>query len=164
MDKLEQAITETNLQKVRLLLAKGKLVQCLSNLLLVAAVSPLNPHAYEMVKLLLEHGADPNAQAPAFEYLSRHGSDIAKQTMKQLHWPALEVAVLAGSVEVVRLLLDHGADVSCLKERFRTVYGIANLHDPETARQKLQLLLRAGLPRDIPVVQETIKEHPWVLE
>jgi len=65
-------------------------------------------------------------------------------------------------VEVVRLLLDHGADVSCLKERFRTVYGLANLHDPETARQKLQLLIRAGLPRDIPLVQEVIKEHPWV--
>ena len=67
------------------------------------------------VRLLLEHGADPNAREPG-------------DNTTPLHWAAAH-----GHVDVVRVLLDAGADV----------HGIGDLHEGDVITTAA-LLLRRG--------------------
>ena len=163
-EKLRNAIRAHDLQQVQRLLDSGIDPRTQAHRLLRDACDPMNPHQYEMVKLLLERGVDPNAQDPFSLRLALFGNEQAQQLAMECQWHPILATLPTGSVELIRLLLEHGADVYGLREHFWMSYGLAERHNPETARQKLQLLLRAGLPRDIPEVQEVIKEHPWVLE
>ena len=85
-----------------------------------------------IVRLLLDHGADPEANAEGImgekplhqvsygryrsqeggvcvaRLLLERGADV--NTRRHDHWTPLHVASYCGSVEIVRLLLDHGAD------------------------------------------------------
>ena len=81
----------------------------------------------EIVKLLLEHGADPNSEhgwplqiaaasghEDVVKLLLEHGADINdnKTNSEFLEGTALQAAVEAGKTEIVALLLDSGADVN----------------------------------------------------
>ena len=98
--------------------------------------TPLHAASYfgnvGIVRLLLDHGADPEANADgdmgdkplhkvsSGEYRSQedgvrvaqllleHGADV--NTRRDDHWTPLHAASYFGNVEIVRLLLDHGAD------------------------------------------------------
>jgi len=104
-------------------------------------MAPNSRYRLEVLKCLLEHGADPNA-IPLAE------------------------ACMHGDADVVKLLLDHGANAN---DRVAMDRILERLPHSTGARQvdwlqKLQLLLRAGLPRDIPAVQQVLREHPWVFQ
>ena len=75
-----------------------------------------------VVRLLLEHGADINAQ-------SLHG-------LTPLHSASME-----GELEVVRLLLEHGADVAVEKNNGKTALQFA---DEEGHDEVVELLLEHG--------------------
>lgn len=88
----------------------------------------------EMVKLLLDHGADPNLEPPdrnslkhAIDYdqidivrlLLEHGADPNKMIF--FDQIALVVACKHGNLEIIDLLLQHGADPFALY-RGKTIY------------------------------------------
>ena len=77
----------------------------------------------EMVRLLVEHGADVNAQGgtalsaaavlgyvEVARFLVEHGADVNAQNNDG--WTALMAAAMFGRVEVARFLVEHGADVN----------------------------------------------------
>jgi ankyrin repeat protein len=75
------------------------------------AVCPLHSAAAnwncETVRLLLEHGANPNAK--------QHGG-----------WTALHAAALHNDLTMIRLLLDHGADPGVKSDEGKTAADLAN--------------------------------------
>ncbi|UKZ73432.1 hypothetical protein TrVFT333_001079 [Trichoderma virens FT-333] len=88
----------------------------------------------ELVRLLIEHGAEMNAPlecgsfgsalaAAAFRgsievprLLIDHGADVNALLQRGHYGSALAVAANRGSIEVSRLLIEHGADVNALLE------------------------------------------------
>ncbi|UKZ46852.1 hypothetical protein TrVGV298_001063 [Trichoderma virens] len=88
----------------------------------------------ELVRLLIEHGAEMNAPlecgsfgnalaAAAFRgsievprLLIDHGADVNALLQRGDYGSALAVAASRGSIEVSRLLIEHGADVNALLE------------------------------------------------
>jgi len=104
-------------------------------------MAPNKRYRLEVLRCLLERGADPKS-IPLTE------------------------ACLRGDADVVKLLLDHGAVAN---DRAAMDYILERLPHSTGARQvdwlqKLQLLLHAGAPTDIPVLSEIAKEHPWVFQ
>ncbi len=65
----------------------------------------------ELVKALLDHGANPNARLK--KNPARYGFTVTRQPVGST---PLSLAAFAGEAEIMRLLADHGADPS-LKPR-----------------------------------------------
>ena len=109
----------------------------------------------DAVKLLLEHGADPNA---------RDAGDNAY---------ALHFAAGAGKVDVVRALLDAGGDVHGVGDAHQLeVIGWATCFGPAIPADVLALLLERGAHhhifsaiavRDPEVIQRLVEENPDAL-
>lgn len=110
--------------------------------LMVAAVKT---HNLEIVRLLLEHGADVNGSANALMYacdkgdleivrlLLEYGADV---NLKD-YWGtnALKSACRQLNPEIVRLLLEHGADVNAQDSRGESALMYAcNQGNPEIVR------------------------------
>ena len=71
----------------------------------------------DVVSWLLAQGADVNDVAT--------NAALFTHPCKGHPWPALHAAVESGQVEVVRLLLDRGADYELLDEKGRTAFAVA---------------------------------------
>ena len=123
---------EDGIRIAELLLKHGAEVDARSK----AHLTPLHLASYvgklEMVRLLLDHGADPEANAEGrsgekplhqvsygkyrseedgvrvAQLLLEHGADV--NTRRKDRQTPLHTASYSGSVEIVRLLLNHGAD------------------------------------------------------
>ena len=120
---LETAVVRADLRSVQLLLAYGAKADApfkYGNVLYYAS-------GIEIMKGLLEHGADVNANGGSYGYPLReavkllldHGADIDAQDP----WDkitALLCAVLAHRVDVVKTLLDRGAEVNTMSAKYGT--------------------------------------------
>ena len=126
----------------------------------------------DLVRLLLDHGADPEANAEGdigekplhkvsygkyrspedgvrvAELLLERGADV--NTRSNDHWTPLHAASYFGSIEIVRLLLDHGADPEANAEGdigekplHKMSYG--QYRSPEDGVRVAQLLLEHGV-------------------
>jgi len=65
-------------------------------------------HRVQIIRLLLDHGADPNARWCLFE--SRQSNDGMKGCTSAEGVSSLTLSAAGGDIEVVRMLLDAGAD------------------------------------------------------
>jgi ankyrin repeat protein len=84
-------------------------------------------HGAEMVQLLLDHGAKPNAADPD-------------------GWTALIYAIGVENSNTVRTLIEHGADVNILDKQGRP--PLAHLSTSDTGRQIEEMLIKAGADAD----------------
>lgn len=109
------------------------------------------------VRLLLEHGADPNAREPG-------------DNTTPLHWAAAH-----GHVDVVRALLDAGADVHGVGDLHDgDVIGWATLGGPDAIRRDVVTLLLARGARhhifsaiavgDMDPIRRLVKDDPAALD
>lgn len=102
---------------------------------------------YELVKALLEHGADPNALIEKTP--SRLGFQVFKHKINET---PLWLAAFACEPEIMRLLVDHGADMDLRSEsgvsvlmiaagvsRFRSEYIVPEERALETVKMALEL-------------------------
>lgn len=108
----------------------------------------------QMLKLLLDHGADPNLTLDSYTALSYATVNVEcvrillkKGVNKTNLQEGLDVAAASGDKEVLRLLLDHGADVNG-KDR----YGWSALAHALTAGQweTFQILIKSGADPHLP--------------
>jgi len=156
--ELIDAIVKSTVDDIEALIAQGADLRKLPSHGLLQAIcrSPVGPYEIapghtvlapnsryrlEVLKCLLERGADPNA-IPLAE------------------------ACMHGDADVVKLLLDHGANAN---DRAAMDYILERLPHSTGARQvdwlqKLQLLLHAGAPTDVAGLSAVTKEYPWLLE
>ena len=107
-----------------------------------------------LVAALLEHGADPNA--PMTASLPRQGSGMAK-TGRQAGATPFLIAAASADLDVMRLLLEHGADAELVTEDGNTALimaaGIGSATNeeivPESDRvEALRFLFDAGARLD----------------
>ncbi|MCC6003801.1 MAG: ankyrin repeat domain-containing protein [Thermofilum sp.] len=121
------AMVDGDTARVRKLLRKGANVNAKYG---DSDLTPLHWAAFlghvDVVRLLLEHGAEVNARnkygetplhraaaygrADAARLLLEHGADV--NARDEYGWTPLHVAALQGRADVARLLLEHGADVN----------------------------------------------------
>ena len=162
---------EDGVRVARLLLKRGADVNTRCN----DHKTPLHLASYfgnvEIVRLLLDHGADPEANATGdfedkplhkvsygkyrseadgvrvVQLLLERGADV--NTRRNDHWTPLHVASCFGNVEIVRLLLDHGADPEANAEAgmgekplHKVSYG--KYRSQEDGVRVAQLLLECG--------------------
>ncbi len=66
----------------------------------------------EVVKLMLEHGANPDSKDIVMSNEAMLGFVTSYRVLIQGGWTALILASRKGYFKVVRHLVDHGADVS----------------------------------------------------
>ena len=121
----------------------------------------------EMVRLLLDHGAEANVEAKEglkllhavalgsfesqedgvriAELLLKHGAEVDAQS--EDHWTPLHVACRHGKLEMVRLLLDHGAEVNAETvdgEKPLRFLSYGNYRSQEDGVRVAHLLLERG--------------------
>ena len=110
---------------------------------------PRHPAATELAPMLLEAGADPNDLQSLYnrmfehdndhlELLFRYGLDDPELLRYQLRW-----AVTHGTDERIRLLLDHGVDVTTPFDDGRSPAAVALVNG---ATRAAGLLVAAGAP------------------
>lgn len=117
-EMMSSAVNEGNIQTTRILLHLGAEVNgCIPRLHISGVVTTEQPlmiavrmRHIHMVTFLLSRGAFPNAQIQHCEPFDGHLKDIADIS-------ALHIAIRQKNVEIVRILLKHGASVG-LKDRF----------------------------------------------
>jgi ankyrin repeat protein len=97
--------------------------------LLLAIEAAMGPSYAQMVQLLLDHGAKPNA-------IINNG-----QT-------ALFAAIQRENVDAVRMLIEHGADVNFLDKQGAPPLSYLNSAPTESSRQIKDLLIKAGADPD----------------
>ena len=119
---LFQTIEKNDVAGMKRLLADANAQDAEGTPALMAAVLYAGEDA---VKFLLEHGANPNARNAAgatalmwaipdlakVKQLVAAGADVNARSTNLLRTPLLIAASYPGSVEVLRLLVDHGADI-----------------------------------------------------
>ena len=138
--------------------------------------TPLHIASYfgniEIVRLLLDHGVDPEANAEGdmgekplhkvsyskyrspedgvrvAQLLLERGADV--NTRRNDHWTPLHAASYSGNVEIVRLLLDHGADPEAnaegdMGEKPLHQVSYSKYRSPEDGVRVAQLLLEHGV-------------------
>ena len=90
----------------------------------------------EVVRTLLDRGADPKAKCNALDEYWRH-----------VQWTPLLVALEKGRLEIARMLLERGADVNYTDNRGRSPLHIAGRH-PSIDSDLIRLLLDHGASID----------------
>ncbi len=92
---------------------------------------------FELVKALLEHDADPNAKLQKSP--TRYGFTVTRQPKDST---PLALAAFAGEAKIMRLLVDHGADMSLQKSGRRPLLIAAGVgrFRPENAVPEDNLL------------------------
>ena len=124
-DALEYAAGEGNVEAVRLLLDAGAEIQNGIPLHYAAGACPpgMNPH----VARVTPSKEFDTSRIPVMALLVERGADVNKMEVSRHVVPkyAIAHAVMAGAVERVRWLLEHGADLE-LKGRFGSLwtYGL----------------------------------------
>jgi len=89
-----------------------------------------------VVSWLLEQGADVNDIVT--------NAALITHPCKGHPWPALHAAIESGHLEVVRLLLDRGADPDLLDKKGRTAYEVAKAGGDQQMISLLESFGRAG--------------------
>jgi len=149
-DELVRAVEVGDISKVRNIISTGADVNCISNGW--SALHMAADHGDgELVLLLLDHGADIEAQAKisgftattlhvaarggfvaVIRILLEKGAEINQTTKKG--WAALHFASRLPSAEAAQLLLDHGADVTrACKKGWTALHFASTLSDGEIA-------------------------------
>jgi ankyrin repeat protein len=128
---LLETVREGRVEHARFLLRLGADAQTQNSVALITALRTniSQPGDIEMLRVLLEHGADPNTAANSFgtpvlaaavidgrmdmvQLLLAYGADPNRD-----HSSALFAAVSKSDMAMIRLLLDHGADIHARDER-----------------------------------------------
>ena len=109
----------------------------------------------EMIKLLLDHGADPNTPATWQGQTPLHiVFDSYLKTRK--HTPAVERAC----VEIACLLIDHGADVNAIDHKYREPIGY--LISNASGKVCRAILQDARVKKDIRMnIRKTLNAFLW---
>lgn len=88
---------------------------------------------YEMVKLLIENGADVNCASPGL-YSSATPLIQIVQVHTQALWMGESMPIDEIDLDIIRLLLEKGADKSIKDEQGKTAYDYAvDLHETDLA-------------------------------
>lgn len=148
----------------RLLLQAGANVEAAS----VLGTTPLFPAAttsVEMTRLLLDHGANPNARArtDATPILFTRGAEVVRLLLERgadararskTGDSSLMEAAIRGDVAAAMLLLDHGAEVNAVDHRGYTPLLLAAQYDGDSP-ELVRLLLDRGAQIDAVAEGET---------
>jgi ankyrin repeat protein len=168
--ELWQAAFDGDLGAVQAAVAQGASVNAKGRQGFSALLAASRNGHFEVVKYLVEHGAEvderQNARektpllAAAFDghydiarYLIEHGANINVQAVNG--WTPLHDAAYIGNFEIVKLLVDRGADLSLRNERHETAR--------ETAERGQHDAVRRGQtnasPEEFKQVIEYIRSH-----
>lgn len=149
---LEVAAFEGHIEICQFLIERGANVNNVSN----EGVTPLfqaidQSESHEVVKLLLENGADPNLMCgtegeqgfPLDQACLRGQIEIVKELIKheakinavdEYDCSALATAVAREKPEIVKLLLKHGADINKGRVEGLNILELSKDSDPETRK------------------------------
>jgi ankyrin repeat protein len=133
----------------------------------------------EIVRLLLDHGADPNSEhgwplqtaaaaghEEVVKLLLEHGADVNKNTTNSnfLAGTALQAAVEAGKVEMVALLLSSGADVNLgAGDLAPPIYAATEKAESEIVKllvsHRAELNILGGAEQSVPLIGAAMYMH-----
>ncbi len=128
--------------------------------------NPITPKALRGMSWLLDHGADPNVRS----FPGRADHPHAGET------PLLRAAALGHETAVLRMLIDHGADVAARRDDGATVYQLAMRAGntdaaaylasvgADTAMSDVDRLLAACLTNDADAARAIVTRTPSMLE
>lgn len=120
-EKLIKDVFQENIENVKLYLNAGGVINYVTKQLdtpLIVAVETLN---YELVKLLLDGGADPNLEANNTTPLSA-AIDVSVEAVAEDPVPP--------STAIIKLLVDYGADILRKDSSGESAYDFAKRRHP----------------------------------